>query len=382
MNLRARTRSVQTLPKWLEALKMDPKSVEAGIRWLTPEESEAKRAELGSWYEKGDERVRHHLPDAAFSAAKEQAARYVPVAEGPAAGTRQGHKTRSWLMLAKQSLEELKVALSPVHPPFLWLGGGQTVASLKEAFAPYFLPFVPSEDKLERTVRGFIGTGSGQNIDLIKLHDRYKASAFLEGVAWGSLYPKDPIPDLMPKGSEGESMASRFRDQAKEGAPTFSFRSLHSKSILRAEAYAQIVSGLNVFVLQLRYHAAKQAPLIRELNRRLGSRFPEDLPVDLAGALIGLPFDPPEPIRAALPSRTDPLQLSFGLICLNCLASDSATAEQDLRPYSTHSETGVREVVAHLALRRGLKPLLTDMAGREQHPEVKKQLAASLERLK
>ncbi|WP_269744451.1 hypothetical protein [Stigmatella aurantiaca] len=31
-----------TIPKWLEALKKDPKSLEAGIHWFTPEEAEAK----------------------------------------------------------------------------------------------------------------------------------------------------------------------------------------------------------------------------------------------------------------------------------------------------------------------------------------------------
>jgi hypothetical protein len=360
-------------PKWFEALKKDPKLTESGIHWFTPEEAEAKRAELVHGYESGDERVRHHLPEAAFAAATEQAARFIPVGEGPTASDREGHKTRCWLLLSKQSPDELKVALSPVYPPFLWLSGGQTAASLKEALSPYFPPHTPSEDKLERTVRGFLGTGAKNQIDLIQLHDRYKASAFLDGLTWGSAHKKDPFLDLLLKGHYDQEMAQSYRNQAPEGFPSFSFRSLFSKSILRAEAHANVAEGVNIFVGQLRYHPAKQQALIRELNQRLGMKLPEDLPVDLAGALIGLPFDPPEVIRAALPKQTEPAKLSFGLLCLDCLASDDAAAEKELREYASHSEGAVRQLVANLALRRGLKPLITEMASREQHPELKKQ---------
>ncbi|ADO74871.1 hypothetical protein [Stigmatella aurantiaca] len=52
--------------------------------------------------------MRHHLPDAAFAAAKTLAAPFLPVGEGPATAHREGHKTRSWLMLNKQSPNELK----------------------------------------------------------------------------------------------------------------------------------------------------------------------------------------------------------------------------------------------------------------------------------
>ncbi|MDC0713156.1 hypothetical protein POL68_32140 [Stigmatella sp. ncwal1] len=371
-----------TLPKWFETLKKDPKALDAGIHWLTPEETEAKRAELAGWYERGDERVRHRLPDTAFSAAKALVARFLPVGEGPTATNREGQKTRSWLLLDKQSPEELKLALSPVHPPFLWLPTGQTAATLKEAFTPYFLSFIPSEEKLERTVRGFLGTGAMNKIDLIQLHDRYKASAFLDGLAWGSAYPKDPFLDLLPKGPEGQSMARRYREQSPQGHPTFSFRSLHSKSVLRAEAHAGVTEGVNIFIGEIHYRPVKQAALIRELNQRLGTKYPEDLPVDLAGALIGLPFDPPEPIRAALPRQTELGKISFGLLCLDCLASDNVTAEKELRGYASHVEGSVRQLVANLALRRGLKALLTEMVDREQNPEFKKQLSEAAQQLK
>lgn len=367
-------------PKWFEALKKDPKATESGIHWFTPEEAEAKRAELADWYEKGDARVRHHLPDAAFAAAKEQAARFVPVGEGPSTTDRQAHKTRGLLMLARQSADELKVALSPVHPPFLWLGAGQTAASLKDALAPYFLSYVPSEEKMAHTVRGFVGTG-GPKLDLIQLHDRYKESAFLDPLAWGSAFKKDPYLDTVPKGPEGQTLIRRYRDQDPAGLATFSFRSLFSKSVLRAEAHANLAPGVHVFIAQIRYHAAKQAQIIHDLNQRLGMRLPEDLPVDVAGALIGMPFDPPEVIRAALPKQTEPAKISFGLLCLESLDSDNAAAEKDLREYASHADGGVRQLVANLALRRGLKSLLTEMAGREQHPELKKQLTEASQRL-
>ncbi|MDY7226045.1 hypothetical protein [Hyalangium rubrum] len=372
------------LPKWFEALKKDPKATEAGIRWFTPEESEAKRAELLRGYEAGDARTRLHLPEAAFTTAKTQVARFLPVAEGPATSDRSGHKHRGWLLLDKQapSADELKVALAPSHPPFFWIGGGQTVASLKEVFASYFLTHVPSEDKLERTVRGFLGTGSVNKIDLIQLHDRYEASPFLDALAWGSAHKRDPFTlELMPKGHEGQDMARRFREQAPEGLATFTFRSLFSKSILRAEAHAGVADGVNVFVGQVRYRPARQAALIRDLNEKLGTKYPEDLPVDLAGALLGLPFDSPELIRAGLQKPPPPASINFGLLVLDCLAPDAATTEKDLREYASHADDSVRQTVANLALRRNLKALVSEMAGREQHPELKKQLGEAAQRL-
>jgi hypothetical protein len=370
-----------TLPKWLETLKKDPKASE-GIHWFTPEEIEAKRAELVHWYEAGDPRVRHNLPDAAFAAAKAQVARFLPLGEGPTAGDRGGHKTRSWLLMDKQSHDELRVALSPVHPPLLWLKAGQTGASLKEALAPYFPSFIPSEEKLDRSLRGFLGTGATHKIDLIQLHTRYSHSAFLDGMAWGSAYKKDPFPDLPLVGPEGQDEARRYRDQAPEGRHSYSFRTLFSKSILRAEAFANVTEGVNVFIGEIHYRAAKQAELIHALNQQLGTKYPEDLPVDLAGALIGLPFDPADVIRPALQKQTDPAKISFGLICLDCLAPDTATAEKDLRPYASHSDGSVRQLVANLALRHKLKGLLTEMIEKEQHPEFKKQLVEAAQTLK
>jgi hypothetical protein len=363
-----------TPPKWLESLKKDPQAGE-GIHWFTPEESEAKRAELVRWYESGDARVRHHLPDAAFTAARSQVARFLPLGEGPTASDRAGNKTRCWLLMDKQSRDELRVALSPVHPPFLWLTAGQTATSLKEALAPYFPSFVPAEEKLERTLRGFLGTGATHKIDLMQLHTRYAHSAFLDGTAWGSAHKKDPLQsDMLLKGPEGEEQARRYREQAPEGPPSFSFRTLFSKSILRAEAFANVADGVNVFIGELRYQPAKQAELIRKLNSLLGTKYPEELPVDLAGALLGLPFDTADVIRPALQQQTDPAKISFGLICLDCLAPDDATAEKDLRPSAAHEDGSVRQLVANLALRRRLKGLLAEMTEKEQHPEFKQQL--------
>jgi hypothetical protein len=373
------------LPRWFEALKKDPKATEAGIRWFTPEETEAKRAELARGYESPELRECLHLTEEAFTAAKTQVARFVPVGEGPATADRTGTKHRGLLLLDKQApaADELKVALSPLHPPLFWLGGGQTVSSLKDVFAPYFPTYFPSEEKLEKTVRAFLGTGTVNQIDLIQLHDRYKASPFLDPVAWGSAYKREPFTtDTLPRGPEGQEMARRFREQAPEGHPWYTFRSLFSKSLLRAEAYANVAEGVNIFVAQVRYRPAKQAAQIKDINQKLGTRYPEDLPVDLAGALLGLPFDQPEVIRAAFQKQPPVPSINFMLLCLDCLAPENAAAEQELRPFATHADSSVRQTVANLALRRGLKPLLTEMAGREEHPELKKQISEAAQRLK
>ena len=373
------------LPKWFEALKKDPKATEAGIRWFTPEESEKKRTELAQGYESPELRNHLHLPEAAFTTAKTQVARFLPVAEGPATTDRTGTKHRGLLMLDKQapSADELKVALSPQHPPLFWLSGGQTVASLKDVFTAYLPSYFPSEEKLEKTVRAFLGTGSANKIDLIQLHDRYKASPFLDPVAWGSAHPREPFTtDALPRGPEGQEMARRFREQAPEGTHWYSFRTMFSKSVLRAEAHANMADGVHIFVAQVRYRPAKQAAQLKDINQKLGTHYPEDFPVDLAGALLGLPFDQAELIRAGAQKQPPVPSINFMLLCLDCLATDNAAAEKDLRPYASHADTSVRQTVANLALRRGLKPLISEMAGTEQHPELKKQLSEATQRLK
>jgi hypothetical protein len=242
---------------------------------------------------------------------------------------------------------------------------------------------MPSEEKLEKTVRAFLGTGTVNKIDLIQLHDRYKASPFVDPLAWGSAHKKDPFATAAPpRGPEGLEMARRFREQAPEGRPSYTFRALFSKSLLRAEAYANVAEGVNIFVAQVRYRPAKQTAQLKDINQKLGTRYPEDLPVDLAGALLGLPFDPPELIRAGFQKQPPVPSINFMLLCLDCLAGDNAAAEKDLRPLATHADSSVRQTVANLALRRGLKPLLTEMAGREEHPELKKQLTETAQHLK
>jgi hypothetical protein len=373
------------LPKWFEALKKDPKATEAGIRWFTPEESEKKRAELAQSYESPELRERLHLPEEAFASAKTQVARFVPVGEGPVTADRTGTKHRGLLLLDKQapSADELKVALSPRHPPLFWLGGGQTVASLKDVFTAYFPTFFPSEEKLEKTVRAFIGTGSVNKIDLIQLHDRYKVSPFLDPIAWGSAHKREPFTtDSLPRGPEGQDIARRFREQAPEGTPWYTFRTMFSKALLRAEAHANMADGVHIFVAQVRYRPAKQDAQIKDINQKLGTHYPEDFPVDLAGALPGLPFDQAELIRAGAQKQPPVPSINFMLLCLDCLAADNAAAEKDLHPYASHADTSVRQTVANLAARRGLKSLIAEMAGREEHPELKKQLSEAAQRLK
>ncbi len=373
------------LPKWFEALKKDPKATEAGIRWFTPEETTAKQAELARGYESPQLRERLHLPEAAFTTAKTQVARFVPVGEGPATPDRTGTKHRGLLLLDKQApaADELKVALSPLHPPLFWLGGGQTAASLKDVFTAYFPTYFPSEEKLEKTVRAFLGTGSLNKIDLIQLHDRYKASPFMDPVAWGSAHKREPFTtDALPRGTEGQDMARRFREQAPEGRHWYALRTLFSKSVLRAEAHANVADGVNLFVAQVRYRPAKQAAQLKDINQKLGTHYPEDFPVDLAGALLGLPFDQADLIRAGFQKQPPVPSINFMLLCLDSLAADNAAADKELRPFATHADSSVRQTVANLALHRGLKPLVTEMAGSEQHPELKKQLSEAVQRLK
>ena len=327
-------------------------------------------------------RLRLQLSEEAFTDARAKLADFLPVAEGPCVTDHRGRVHPSLLWIGEKGLAatELKLALSPLHPPAFWASAGQTAATVQEALSTYFPKQRIPESAFGKVERGYLGNNAADGLDLIKLHDRYAASPFMDPVAWGSAHAQDPRGEKpLSPGLRGRERAREYRaqDDAPGTPATYTFRTLHSQSILRVEAHLGVGPGLNVFVAELRYQPVRNAAHVERLNRDLGGRLPTDLPLDLAGVLVGLRFDPADRIREVLDGAR-PEQLHLALMCLAALAPDDAAAEAELEPFADHPEESVRRVVAHLAEQRGLNAMLGRMAESEASPSLREELGRAL----
>lgn len=369
-------------PRWLESLKKDPRLAVAGVRWLTPEASAAHRQRALQDDAEPALRLRLQLSEEAFAEAKEKVEGHLPIAEGPSVTDHRGgvHRSLFWIGTRGLAATELKLALSPQHPPACWVSAGQTVEAIQEALSTYFPKQRTEAEAFSSVERGFLGSNAADGLDLIKLHDRYAASPFVDPVAWGSAHAEDPRGDApLSPGHRGRERARGYRAQDDDPTtPTsFTFRTLHSKSILRVEAHLEVGPGLHVFVAEVRYQPVRNTAPVERLNQAMGTRLPMDLPLDLAGALMGLRFDSADRIHRVLHDAR-PEQLHFALMCLNALASDDAAAESDLAPFSDHPEESVRRVVGRLAERRNLSGLLQRMEAAEPSPALKEELRRAI----
>ncbi|HLT30264.1 MAG TPA: hypothetical protein VK013_09470 [Myxococcaceae bacterium] len=369
-------------PRWLESLKKEPRLAAAGLRWLTPEEAASHKARALMDEGEPSLQLRLQLAEKAFSEARAKLAEFVPVAEGPSVTDQRGRVHPSLLWIGEKGLAatELKLALSPLHPPAFWVSAGQTATTVQDAVSAYFPKQRIPESAFGKVERGYLGNNAADGLDLIKLHDRYAASPFMDPVAWGSAHAQDPRGEKpLSPGHRGRERARDYRaqDDDPRTPATYTFRTLHSQSILRVEAHLGVGPGLNVFVAELRYQPVRNTAPVERLNRDLGTRLPTDLPLDLAGALVGLRFDPADRIHEALKGAR-PEQLHLALMCLAALAADDAAAEAELEPFSDHPEESVRRAVAHLAERGGLHALLNRMAQAEASPSLREELGRAI----
>src|SRR5690606_33148718 len=175
-------------PRWLESLKKEPRLAAAGLRWLTPEEAASHKARALMDEGEPSLQLRLQLAEKAFSEARAKLAEFVPVAEGPSVTDQRGRVHPSLLWIGEKGLAatELKLALSPLHPPAFWVRAGQTATTVQDAVSAYFPKQRIPESAFGKVERGYLGNNAADGLDLIKLHDRYAASLFMEQMALGS----------------------------------------------------------------------------------------------------------------------------------------------------------------------------------------------------
>jgi hypothetical protein len=265
--------------------------------------------------------------------------------------------------------DQLFVAPSRYHPPALWIAAEANRESLLAALAPYFLgKAVPDEALLDGQVRLFLGTPGALEVDGAALAQRFALSAFCESLQWGSSCSHDPY------GGAGFDMTlDAFKALQREAlrqvpgrVPSTSFRTLHSKSVVRIEEHGDF------FVAEVRYRRLSPNARLAAVNHACGTSFPLDLPVDAAAALVGLPAADSARLLAAVA----PGEKAFALHAAGVVGGEGLA--DALERYAADPEVGVRRQVATVARWHRAMPLLRDMAERESDPRLKSELTAAL----
>lgn len=284
--------------------------------------------------------------------------RLVPVARGPAFHARiDVVEQRPLLLIERDDPQHLLVALHDNLPPFLWYPAGQDAASLERALSPYLHDKDPGTLSLSASARGFLGTQETLREDFDGLLRHFSMSPLTERLFWGSAYDEDPWPQEISQtdlpGLAGP--ASAFMEQRPGAAPSFRCRTIASRSTL------EIAEHEGLFVATVHYEPAPHQELLGALNARFDATFPSDLPLDLAGCLLGVMFESADSIEALLEQADDPDDLSFYLYILSALCADDLLLAERLRPWMDHPDIGVRTTIADISLRQGMMFLALEL---------------------
>lgn len=246
------------------------------LQWLSDEEGAAVRQDwLAVW---------NQVPfDEAFhDRCRQRLERCLPVALGPVRQRRLDQtENRLTLVCDPEAPEKVFVSLSHAMPSLLWVVVPATRPGLLEALGPYLDPERRPAVELERHLRVV------KPLDVeapSQLDDAIRGlELWVDDTSWGSAFDDDPWQRV--EGPLGMVDQTRLlREAAAEDPdrfPTLGYRMLWSGSILRIEQHP-----MGMWVFDLRYRPAQDEKVIANLNDLLGTRWPEDLPIDLVASLL------------------------------------------------------------------------------------------------
>jgi hypothetical protein len=194
----------------------------------------------------------------------------------------------------------------------------------------------------------------------------------LDFLSWGSDYDDDPWPAELPKKVPRLALLAKLREfmaQRLMRVRSTSYRSFWSRSIVTLERH-----GDGWFVLQGRYRPCRSTEVVRDFNERLGTDFPEDLPVDVVAALLGLGFVTARALERALDDPTMVESVPFHLLALGAVRHSDLRMMDIVRRYARSDSIALRRVAAILAdwLRYDL--LLHELCAAESDPKLLSEL--------
>lgn len=259
-----------------EALSSTPR---LGMTWL----AEDKRALVSFGLEQAFEAF--PFGEAIQSAGLARIRRVVPLAVGPSRSPRLAEQPQRIVLAFDPEIPDEVVAVFGGNlPPFLWPSAEPTIEGLERALAPYLDPPFRSAHTYSRVLR--VGRGSLEALGFASIAELCDV---MVGIEWwydgrarwssGELddpWPADPRAASVLELRRIEERAARERPGAR---PSIALRTLWSRSVLVVE---ETLYGDVVF--EMRY---EPAPFVAALPAAKGAlRLPEDLPVDLLGALV------------------------------------------------------------------------------------------------
>lgn len=191
---------------------------------------------------------------------------------------------------------EVALCLHPAIPAWLWPVGPDTPEGRAALVAPYARGWVPDEPRLadlSERLRLFLGrdatlpdpyTGAEVPLDRAAFTRVAGVSPFFEPVGWGTGKVEDPHVHFVDRGGLDRVIAGRRAQAAdRERPPGASWRLRWSRSVLTLEQYEV------GWVAELRYRPSPHPGQVDALGARFGLRFPDALPLDAVGVLMGFP---------------------------------------------------------------------------------------------
>ncbi|MGA8112878.1 MAG: hypothetical protein WCA46_04350 [Actinocatenispora sp.] len=358
-------------PEWWPDLYTDPASAELGIDWSPADDWEAESDDPADQWGGGI------VVPGLVELDRERRAGMVCVGRGPGVARRGiGYDVTVYWYLDPQAPDTLWCALGAEYPSWLWFPVPPTVAGLREALSDVLdRPSLRRPD-LPASVRGFLGyrrnvqvphVYSGEFVEFngADLARYFSGVDYVEPRSWGSVRVDDPLRDDVGAVSPLTMMALGRADSAQRlgMVPSMTWRTLHSRSYLSIEVHGQELVCASV---RYRPSPASHRGVVARLNERTGRTWPEDLPLDVIGALTGYGFDRADDLAHNL---EHPDRIASMVWVLAALWQGDLRRTRRLREYATHPDPAVRRAVVRMASWYNYRFLLYDVALVETDPE-------------
>jgi hypothetical protein len=305
--LRGSRPDVAWIPEAVRALAESPRLAALDIALLGKEQSEERRKRLVS----GETAPLGVLPgDAMWAALGDGSRCHVAAVSSCRPGRTAIEDAEVWWMLDPERPDQLAFCLNPKIPSFLWPTAPPDVDAVLAALAPYRRRLVvddPPDRQMPGHLRWFLGEPGaidvpspyGGDLEPMDFHTFNRVAAcspFLEPVPWASRHKSDPHVYFVNRGGfDGMHAVDDGRGMDPERIPSESYRLRHSRSVLRLELHP------TSFVADVRYFPSPHEGAARAVNERFGTRFPEDLPLDVIGVLMHFDHaESVETIRSAI----------------------------------------------------------------------------------
>jgi|GEM_PF-3860122 len=229
------------------------------------------------------------------------------------------------------------LAASSSVPPAYWLDVELTGEAMIEALDS-LMP--PPEEAPRKEIRAIMG---------------YERELVVPNVYSGQLE------EASPEALTNFWIFSPFRFAVMNGWSTYFSRSW--------TGYDMHAGGL--YVWNVDYVPAKHQRVVERISNAHGIPFPDDMPLDLVGVLVGFEFATLELLQNEMEDAVNEEYIGDLLVSLAALKYDEPELDAFVRPYMSHEREDVRRAAIHVAYSYGLADLMQEALESEQVEELR-----------